>query len=170
MITKLISEEKIDERLTELATEINSEYKDSKALTVIGILNGSFIFCSDLVKKMNFDFDIQFMMLSSYEGGTESTGRMKVDLDLVRSIEGRDILIIEDIVDTGRTMVKLKELLALKNPNSIKICTLLSKPSRRVVDIDLDYIGFTIEDLFVVGYGMDLNYAKRNLPYIGICQ
>ena len=161
----LISESKIEKRINELAKEINKEY-EGKELILLGILKGSIVFMVELAKKLKMKVKFEFMEVSSYEG-TESTGNLKIKKPLKEDIEGKDVLIIEDIIDTGRTLKELKKYLEAKNPNSVKIATLLSKPSRRVVEIEADYMGFEVEDKFVVGYGLDYNQKYRNLPYIG---
>ena len=165
----LISESKIEKRINELAKEINKEY-EGKELILLGILKGSIVFMVELAKKLKMKVKFEFMEVSSYEG-TESTGNLKIKKALKEDIEGKDVLIIEDIIDTGRTLTylieELKKYLEAKNPNSVKIATLLSKPSRRVVEIEADYMGFEVEDKFVVGYGLDYNQKYRNLPYIG---
>lgn len=161
----LISENKIEKRINELAKEINKEY-EGKELILLGILKGSIVFMVELAKKLKMKVKFEFMEVSSYEG-TESTGNLKIKKPLKEDIEGKDVLIIEDIIDTGRTLKELKKYLEAKNPNSVKIATLLSKPSRRVVEIEADYMGFEVEDKFVVGYGLDYNQKYRNLPYIG---
>ncbi len=161
----LISESKIEKRINELAKEINKEY-EGKELILLGILKGSIVFMVELAKKLKMKVKFDFMEVSSYEG-TESTGNLKIKKALKEDIEGKDVLIIEDIIDTGRTLKELKKYLEAKNPNSVKIATLLSKPSRRVVEIEADYMGFEVEDKFVVGYGLDYNQKYRNLPYIG---
>ena len=164
-IEVLISEESLQRRIKELAKQINENYKE-KELVLIGILKGSVIFMSELAKNIENNISMDFMEVSSYEG-TESTGRVKINKDIRDSIEGKDVIIVEDIIDTGRTLSSLIEYLNQKRPNSIKIATMLSKPSRRVIDIKVDYIGFEIEDKFVIGYGLDYNEKYRNLPYIG---
>ena len=164
-IPTLISEKQIQERIDELAKKINKDYKDG--VTVICILKGSIIFTADLVRKLTVPTYIEFMVVSSYED-TESTGNIKVVKDLDSSIANKDVLIVEDIVDTGRTLKYLMELLNSRHPRSLKICTLLSKKARRNCEIDVAYYGFDIEDEFVIGYGLDYNQEYRNLPYIGI--
>lgn len=164
-IPVLIDEKKIQARITELANQINKAYKDG--VTVICILKGSIIFTADLVRKLTVPTYLEFMVVSSYED-TESTGNIKVVKDLDSSIANKDVLIVEDIVDTGKTLKYLMELLNSRHPKSLKICTLLSKKARRNCEVDVAYYGFDIEDEFVIGYGLDYDQEYRNLPYIGI--
>lgn len=162
----LIDEEKIEKRLDELAKLIMNDYKDQEIIFV-GILKGAAMFMIELAKRIKNNVEFEFMQVESYEGD-KSTGDIKLKQELTGKIEGKNIIIVEDIVDTGRTLEYLKNYLKQKNPKSVKICTLLSKPSRRVVELEVDYIGFTIQDEFVIGFGMDYNQKYRNLPYIGI--
>ncbi len=161
----LINESRIEKRLDEMAKEIDKAY-EGKEIILIGILKGSVVFMVELAKRMKTKVQFEFIEVSSYEG-TESTGRVKIVKDIKNSIEGKNVLIVEDIIDTGITLTFLKEYLLLKKPSSLKIATLLSKPSRRIKELDVDYIGFKIEDKFVIGYGLDYNQNYRNLPYIG---
>ena len=161
----LINESRIEKRLDEMAKEIDKAY-EGKEIILIGILKGSVVFMVELAKRMKTKVQFEFIEVSSYEG-TESTGKVKIVKDIKNSIEGKEVLIVEDIIDTGITLTFLKEYLLLKKPNSLKIATLLSKPSRRIQELDVDYIGFKIEDKFVIGYGLDYNQNYRNLPYIG---
>ncbi len=164
-INILINKSKLEKRIEELGKQIEKDY-EGKELVFVGILKGSVMFMSELAKNVKSSVALDFMDVSSYEG-TESTGKIKINKDIRDSIEGKDVLIVEDIIDTGRTLTYVKEYLKQKNPNSIKIATMLSKPSRRVIELNVDYIGFAIEDKFVVGYGLDYNERYRNLPYIG---
>jgi hypoxanthine phosphoribosyltransferase len=166
-ITPLLTEAQLRTRVQELGAQLTKDYA-GKELVAIGLLNGVFPFFADLVRAMDLDLDITFMQVSSYGGGTESTGEVHILKDVDRSIQGRHALIVEDIVDTGLTLHKVRHLLEDREPLSLKICTLLDKPSRRKVEVPVDYIGFTIEDLFVVGYGLDFNGKLRNLPYVGV--
>ena len=161
----LINEVKLQKRVSEIAKMIEKDY-EGKEIVLIGILKGSVPFMWELSKRLKNDVIMEFMEVSSYEG-TESTGKVILKKDLSSDIEGKDVLIVEDIIDTGRTLTYLKEKLLERNPNSLKIATLLSKPSRRVMELDVDYIGFQIEDKFVVGFGLDYDQKLRNLPYIG---
>ena len=166
----LIDQETIEKINTELAQKIMKDYENStKPLIVIVILKGSMIFASDLIKKLDLPLEIEFMKVSSYGAGTKNSGEIKIHLDLAReNLEQYDLLIIEDIVDSGRTLSRLTQLLKNRNANSVKTCTLLDKPSRRKVDFTPDYIGIEIPDEFVVGYGLDYNEEYRNLPFVGI--
>ena len=168
--TILINEKELETINAQLAEKINADYADqTKPLIVIVILKGSLIFASDLVRKINLPLEIEFMKVSSYGAGTKNSGEIKVHLDLMReNLEQYNILIIEDIVDSGRTLARLTQLLRNRNANSVKTCTLLDKPSRREVPFTPDYCGTTIPDEFVVGYGLDFDEKYRNLPYIGI--
>ncbi len=161
----LINKTRLEKRIEELGKIIEKDYKD-RPIVLIGILKGSVIFMSELAKKIKGSVELDFMEASSYEG-TQSTGKVKINKDIKNSIEGKDVLLVEDIIDTGRTLSYVKEHLEKKNPKSIKIATMLSKPSKRVVELKVDYIGFAIDDKFVVGYGLDYNEKYRNLPYIG---
>lgn len=164
-INVLIDEKKIAKRLDELAEQIMEEYKN-KDLVFLCILKGSVFFTVELSKRIQNNIQFEFIEVSSYENN-ESTGYVKINKDITDSIEGKDVLIIEDIVDTGRTLTYLKEYLLKKKPASLKICSLLDKPSRRIKQIEADYVGFTIENKFVIGYGLDDNQNHRNLNYIG---
>ena len=166
-VTPLLSEAQIRTRVQELGTQLTRDYA-GKDLVVVGLLNGVFPFFADLVRAMDLDLDVSFMQVASYGGGMESTGEVHILKDLDRSIQGRHALVVEDIVDTGLTLFKVRNLLKDREPLSLKICTLLDKPSRRKVEVPVDYTGFTIEDHFVVGYGLDLDGKLRNLPYVGI--
>ena len=166
----LIGEKELDEITTRLAEQINNDYKDSnKPLVLLIILKGSLVFASDLMKKITLPLELEFMKVSSYGAGTKNSGEIKIHLDLMReNLEKYDLLIIEDIVDSGRTLSRLTQLLKNRNANSVKTCTLLDKPSRREVDFTPDYCGTQIEDEFVIGYGLDFNEKYRNLPYVGV--
>ena len=166
----LVDENKLEEICTSLAKKINADYSaQTKPLVVIIILKGSLIFASDLIKKINLPLEIEFMKVSSYGAGTKNSGEIKIHLDLMReNLEKYNLLIIEDIVDSGRTLSRLTQLLKNRNANSVKTVTLLDKPSRREVPFTPDYCGATIPDEFVVGYGLDFNEKYRNLPYVGI--
>ncbi len=164
-VNVLINKAKLEKRIEEMAKQIQKDY-EGKELVFIGILKGSVIFMSELAKNVKANVAIDFMDVSSYEG-TESTGKVTINKDIRDSIEGKDVIIVEDIIDTGRTLTYVRDYLKQKNPNSIKIATMLSKPSRRIMELEVEYIGFAIEDKFVVGYGLDYNEKYRNLPYIG---
>lgn len=164
-IKVLISEEQINERLDELANQLMEEYK-GKDIVFLCTLKGSVFFAVELSKRIKNNIQFEFIEVSSYENN-ESTGNVKLNKDITGSVEGKEVIIIEDIVDTGRTLTYLKEYLLQKNPKSLKICALLDKPSRRVIQIEADYIGFTIENKYVVGYGLDDEQNYRNLNYVG---
>ena len=161
----LINEAKLQKRIEELAKKIEKDY-EGKEIVLLGILKGSVPFLWELAKRIKNDMQLEFIEVSSYEG-TESTGKIKLSKDIASSIEGKDVIIVEDIIDTGRTLTYLKQHILEKKPNSLKIATLLSKPSRRIMELEVDYIGFQIEDKFVVGFGLDYDQKYRNLPYIG---
>jgi hypoxanthine phosphoribosyltransferase len=165
-INVLINEEEIDKKLDELSEKIMTDYKD-KPLMFICVLKGASVFMVELAKKIKNPIEYEFIRASSYTSNKESSGIIKLSKDVEIPITGKDVIIIEDILDTGRTLARLKDYFSGQKPNSLKICTLLDKPDRRVVPIDLDYVGFTIPDEFVVGFGMDYNEKYRNLPYIG---
>lgn len=162
----LISRDKVEERIKELAAIIEKDYA-GKDLVCVGLLKGSVMFMSDLIKSINLDLRIDFMKVSSYGAGTNSTGVVKILKDVDADLSGKDVLIVEDIIDTGLTIVNVKDFLSKKKPNSVKVCTLLDKPSRRLVEVKGEYVGFEIPDEFVVGYGLDLDEKYRNLPFVG---
>ncbi|MBO7336901.1 MAG: hypoxanthine phosphoribosyltransferase [Lachnospiraceae bacterium] len=166
-VTVLISEEDVEKRITELAGEISRDYAGKEVLFVC-ILKGSIFFTTALAKHMSVPVTFDFMSVSSYGDATVSSGRVKIIKDLDDSIEGKDVIVIEDIIDSGRTLDHLVRLLEVRKPNSIKLCTLLDKPDRREIDVKVDYVGFTIPDAFVVGYGLDYKQHYRNLPYVGV--
>jgi len=166
-IYPLFSAEQIRVRVQELGAQITRDY-EGKDLVVIGLLNGVYPFFADLTRAIDLDLDVNFMRVASYGDGLESTGEVKIIFDVDKSIRGRHALVIEDIVDTGLTLFKVRNLLMDREPASLKIVTLLDKPSRRRVKVPVDYVGFAIEDHFVVGYGLDLEGIHRNLPYVGI--
>ena len=163
----LISREELQTRIKELGQEITKDY-EGKELVVISVLKGSIMFMADLLRNIDTHVEIDFMVVSSYGAGVVSTGAVKMLKDVFLSIEGKDVLIVEDILDTGRTLHYIKDYLDARKPNSIKICTLLDKPERREADITADYVGFTVPDEFVIGYGLDFNEKYRNVPYIGV--
>ena len=166
----LINEEQLDKITSSLAKQITEDYKNSdKPLILITILKGSQIFAADLMRKITLPLEMEFMKVSSYGAGTKNSGEIKIHLDLLReNLEQYNLLIIEDIVDSGRTLSRLTQLLKNRNAGSVKTCTLLDKPSRREVDFVPDYCGQQIEDEFVIGYGLDYNEKYRNLPYVAI--
>ena len=165
----LISEEEVGKKIREIGEQISADYA-GKELHVICILKGGVFFMCEVVKHITVPVTHDFMSVSSYGDGTESSGRIKIIKDLDDSIEGKDVLIVEDIIDSGRTLHHLMQLLHARNPKSVRLCTLLDKPDRRVIEVPVDYTGFSIPDLFVVGYGLDYAQHYRNLPYIGVIE
>jgi len=163
----MIAEQEVSERIRQLGEEISSHYQNSENLVVVGLLRGSFIFMADLSRAITVPHSVDFMTASSYGNNTESSRDVHILKDLDDNIEGKDVLIIEDIIDTGNTLSKVLQILDLRAPNSIKICTLLDKPSRREVEVNVEWIGFEIPDEFVVGVGIDYAQKYRHLPYIG---
>ena len=164
-INVLINKSRLENRIEEMAKQIEKDY-EGKDIVFIVILKGSVMFMTELAKNIKNNVEMDFMDVSSYEG-TESSGDVRINSDIRNSIKGKDVIIVEDIIDTGRTLTYLIEYLKQKNPNSLKIATMLSKPSRRIMELNVDYVGFSINDEFVVGYGLDYNEKYRNLPYIG---
>lgn len=166
----LLSEEEVNARINEVAAQINADYA-GKPIHLICILKGGVFFTCELAKRLDMPVSMDFMSVSSYGGGTESSGIVKIVKDLDEPLEGKNVLIVEDIIDSGRTLAYLIELLDKRNPNEIKLCTLLDKPERRVKkQVKVDYTCFTIPDEFVVGYGLDYDQKYRNLPYIGVVE
>ena len=165
-IDVMISEEEIAKKVEELAKQIEKDY-EGEQLLVVGILKGASVFVSDLIRKINLDVNIDFMSVSSYGNGTESSGTVRILKDLDVDIAGKNVLIVEDIIDSGLTLSNLVKELEIRTPKSLKLCTLLDKPERRTSNIPVDYVGFVIEDKFIVGYGIDWAEKYRNLPYIG---
>ena len=168
-IEVMLSEEKVDARIKELGEQISRDYA-GKSVHLICILKGSVYFTCELAKRITVPVTMDFMQCSSYGAETKSSGIVKIVKDLDEPIIDRKLIIIEDIIDSGRTLSHLKKLLAQRSQKSLKICTLLDKPDRRVVDVPVEYVGFQIEDKFVVGYGLDYDQQYRNLPYIGVVQ
>lgn len=163
----LVTEEEIQEKVNELGIILTEEYKDKYPLA-IGILKGALPFMGDLIRRIDAYIELDFMDVSSYGNATVSSGEVKIVKDLNTSVEGRDVLIIEDIIDSGKTLRYLVDLMKYRKANSVKIVTLLDKPAGRKVDLEADYIGFTVPDSFVVGYGLDYMEKYRNLSYIGV--
>lgn len=161
----LISEEEIAKRVKELGKQLTEDYK-GKELLVVGILKGCMLFLSDLVRTIDLPLTLDFMVVSSYGATTKSSGVVRIVKDLEREIEGKDVLIVEDIVDTGLTLSYLVENFKARNPKSVKVCSLLDKPDRRKAQVEIQYIGFKIPDEFVVGYGLDYGENYRNLPFV----
>ncbi len=162
----MISEEEIQSKVGELAARISVAY-NNREIVAVGILKGAWIFMADLIRKISLPVTCDFLTVSSYGAGTETSGLVQVVADLKTPIEGKDILLVEDIIDTGVTLNYIKDMLLLRNPKSFRVCALLDKPERHRVQIQVDYLGFTIPNKFVVGYGIDYNEQYRNLPYIG---
>ena len=166
-ISVLLSEEAVDKRINEIGEQISKDY-EGKTIHMICVLKGGVFFMTELAKRISVPVSMDFMAISSYGADTKSSGVIKIVKDLDESITGKDVLVVEDIVDSGRTLSYLLMMLKERKPNSLKLCTLLDKPDRRVIDVDVDYTGFQIPDEFVVGYGLDYAQKYRNLPYIGI--
>lgn len=162
----MIDEQQVEDRVRQMAAQISKDYQ-GKTLHLICILKGSVFFACELAKRITVPVTLDFISASSYGDGTESCGRVKIVKDLDESLEGRDVLVVEDIIDSGRTLSYLLQVLTLRNPASLRLCTLLDKPERRVTEVQVDYTGFAIPDEFVVGYGLDYAQKYRNLPYIG---
>ena len=166
----MLSEEEVDRRIQEIGEQISKDYA-GKQVHLVCVLKGGSCFLCELAKRSTVPVSLDFMSVSSYGSGTESSGDVKIKKDLEHSIEGENVIIIEDIIDSGNTLSRLSKLLAKRNPKSLTICTLLDKPERRVVDdVNVDYVGFVIPDKFVVGYGLDYDQRFRNLPYIGFVE
>lgn len=163
----MISEEVVDQKIKEIGEQISREYAGKEVHLVCVLKGGSFFLC-ELAKRITVPVTLDFMSVSSYGKSTKSSGLVKIVKDLDESLEGKDVIVVEDIVDSGRTLSYLLEMLSNRGPASMKLCTLLDKPSRRVVDVKVDYTGFAIPDEFVVGYGLDYDQRYRNLPYIGV--
>lgn len=165
-IETLIDAETIAKRVAELGAQITKDYQGQR-VTIVPVLKGSFVFAADLARAIDLPVSIDFFGCRSYEG-TESTGVVQTTLDLSKSVEGQHVIIVEDIVDTGLTMQYMLENFETRRPASLKVASLLSKPARTKVDIQIDYLGFEIEDVFVIGYGLDFDELYRNLPYLGV--
>lgn len=168
-IRVMISEEDVDAKIAEMGRKISEDY-EGRQVHLICILKGSVFFMCELAKRITVPVSMDFMSVSSYGDGTTSSGIVKIAKDLDESLEGKDVIVIEDIIDSGRTLYYLMDVLKKRNPNSMKLCTLLDKPERRVKDVKVDYVGFNIPDEFVVGYGLDYAQKYRNLPYIGVVE
>jgi hypoxanthine phosphoribosyltransferase len=166
-IDQLISAKAIAARVEALAAEISAHYRGTDKLVVIGLLRGSFIFIADLVRELDLPVEVDFLEVSSYGNAMESSREVRILKDLKGEIEGRDLLVVEDIIDTGRTLRHVLDILATRHPKRIEVCALLDKPSRREVDVKARWVGFEIPDKFVVGYGIDYAQRNRNLPHIG---
>ncbi len=168
-ISVMISEEEIEKRVKEMAAQIDKDYEGEDVL-LICILKGSIFFTTELSKHITVPVTFDFMSVSSYGDATVSSGRVKIIKDLDNSIEGKNVIVIEDIIDSGRTLSHLLKLLKARDPKSIRLCTLLDKPDRREVEVNVDYTGFKIPDAFVIGYGLDYMQKYRNLPYVGVLE
>lgn len=168
-IRVLLSEEEVDRRIQEIGEEISRDYAGRKVHLVCVLKGGSFFMC-ELAKRITIPVSLDFMSVSSYGGDTKSSGVVKIVKDLDESLKDKDVIVVEDIVDSGRTLSYLLEMLRDRGPASLRLCTLLDKPDRRVVDVDVHYTGFQIPDEFVVGYGLDYDQMYRNLPYIGVVE
>jgi hypoxanthine phosphoribosyltransferase len=164
----LVSEEALQARISEIADEMNAVYRDEDLPILVCILKGAFVFLADLTRQLNFRHELDFMEISSYGRGTSSSGVVRILLDLASTIEGRHVVIVEDIVDTGHTLDYILRNFATRNPLSVRVATLLNKPSRREVEVPLDFVGFEIPNAFVLGYGLDYAEQYRNIPYIGV--
>jgi hypoxanthine phosphoribosyltransferase len=163
----MISEDEISLRIEALGQAITADYAGQE-IVVICVLKGAFIFCSDLIKRVNRPLALEFIALSSYGDGTQSTGNVRLDMDITCNVEGKHVLIVEDIVDSGLTIKTLMQMLQLRKPKSVRLASLLFKPSKLKHDVKIDYLGFEIEDKFVIGYGLDYAGRYRELPYIGV--
>ena len=168
-IRELVSEKAVDERIVELGKQISKDY-EGKQVHLICVLKGGVFFMCELAKRISVPVSMDFMSVSSYGDDTKSSGVVKIVKDLDEAIEGKDVLIVEDIIDSGRTLYYLLDILKKRNPKSVHLCTLLDKPERRVKDVKVDYVGFNIPDEFVVGYGLDYAQKYRNLPFIGVVE
>ena len=165
----MITQEQIDQRAREIGTQIAKDY-EGEEIVLVGILRGAVLWMGDIMKNVDLDMIIDFMAVSSYGASTKSSGVVKIIKDLDSNIEGKNVIIVEDIVDSGTTLNYLKHYLQNRNTKSVRICTLLDKPAGRKVDIDVDYIGFEVDDKFIVGYGLDFDQKYRNLPYISFLE
>ncbi len=165
----MLTEEELSAKIAELGAKISKDYA-GRELHLICVLKGGVFFTCELAKRITVPVSLDFMSVSSYGSDTKSSGVVKIIKDLDQGIEGKDVLVVEDIIDSGRTLSYLLENLRNRKPNSLKLCTMLDKPERRVVDVDVDYTGFEIPDEFVVGYGLDYDQKYRNLPYIGVVE
>ncbi len=169
IVKVLVTREEVEKTVKRLGSEITRYYDEKEAdLLLVGLLRGSFVFLADLVREIKLPLMVDFMSLSSYGDGTVSSGDVKVVMDLDTSIEGRDVLIVEDIVDTGNTFSKVIRMLKNRKPRSLKVCTFLNKPECRIVDVKIDFCGVDIPNEFAVGYGLDYAQKYRNLPYVGV--
>jgi hypoxanthine phosphoribosyltransferase len=166
----LLDSAEIQKRISELAAEIEASYPPDEEVHLVGVLKGGFVFMADLVRQMSARITLDFIAVSSYQKSTKSSGEVRLIKDVDARLEGRHVIIVEDIVDTGLTLTYLQDILRARSPKSLKTACLLSKPSRRLVDVKVEFIGFTIEDKFVVGYGLDFAEKYRNLPHIAVME
>lgn len=165
----MIPAEEIAKRVDEIADEINRDYAGEEVI-IIGVLKGSFMFLSDLVKRITLPAEVYFIEASSYGAGTQTSGVVKISKDVDRDLTGTNVIVVEDIIDTGITMDKVITMLKTRGTKSVKLCSCLSKPDRRLTDVKIDYLGFEVPDEFVIGYGLDVDEMYRNLPYIGVVE
>ena len=163
----LFTEEQLKQKVAELGAQITADYQGKNPL-IVSVLKGSYVFMADLTRRIDVPCQVDFMVVSSYGAGTKTSGEVQIIKDLENSIDGRDLIIVEDILDSGVTLSYLMKVLTARGANSIRLCTLLSKPERRKVDVPVDYLGFEIPDEFVVGYGLDFAEKYRNLPFVGV--
>ena len=166
-IRVLLTEEEVNEKIKKIGEQVSKDYA-GKSVHMICVLKGGVFFTCELAKRITVPVSMDFMSVSSYGDGTKSSGVVKIAKDLDETLEGKNVLIVEDIIDSGRTLYYLMDILSKRNPKSMKLCTLLDKPERRVKDVKVDYVGFNIPDEFVVGYGLDYDQRYRNLPYVGV--
>ena len=166
-IEELISQADIARRVKEMAAEIEKDYRGKEDIVLVGLLRGSVVFLADLAREIDLEAKMDFMVVSSYGNSTESSRDVRINKDLEEDIRGLNVIIVEDIIDTGHTLAKVREMLLLREPASLKICTLLDKPDRRESEVPVDYVGYQIPDVFVIGYGIDYAQKHRNLPYVG---
>lgn len=163
----LISQQELNRRIKDLGRRISEDYQD-RDVVMIGVLKGAFAFFADLVRAIQVPVELDFLVVSSYQSSLKSTGRVKVISDLTVDIKGQDVIVVEDIVDSGLTVSFLKKKLLMRHPNSLRVCALLDKPERRTINVPIEYVGFTIPNKYVVGYGLDYQNRYRNLPYIAV--
>ena len=168
-VTQMIKEEDVNSRIKELAAKIDEDYKGEE-IFIVCILRGAAFFACELAKRINAPVTIDFMQVSSYGAGTVSSGEVRIIKDIDLSVRDKNVIIVEDIVDTGNTLSTLRDIFEHRKSKSVKICSLLDKPDRREVEVDIDYVGFTVPDKFIVGYGLDCDQKYRNLPYIGVIE
>jgi len=166
-IEELISATELAAKVKEIGAQIESDYKDADEIILVGLLRGSTVFLADLAREIDLDTKFDFMVVSSYGNSMTSSREVKIKKDVEEDIRGKHVILVEDIIDTGNTLEKVREYLLIREPASLKICTLLDKPDRREMEVPVDYVGYVIPDVFVIGYGIDYAQKHRNLPYIG---